>query len=58
MAVDARTGALTHVGVATVWGLVVMVMIDAVGSCNGVNDELAGEASLSRAISFTMVELL
>jgi aquaporin Z/aquaporin NIP len=35
MAVDARTGALTHVGVAMVWGLVVMVMIYAVGRISG-----------------------
>jgi MIP family channel proteins len=35
MAVDSRTGSLTHVGVATVWGLVVMVMIFAVGSISG-----------------------
>lgn len=35
MAVDSRTGALTHVGVATVWGLVVMVMIYTVGSISG-----------------------
>lgn len=35
MAVDSRTGALTHVGVATTWGLVVMVMIYAVGSISG-----------------------
>ena len=35
MAVDSRTGSLTHVGVATVWGLVVMVMIYAVGSISG-----------------------
>lgn len=35
MAVDARTGALTHVGIATVWGLVVMTMIYAVGGVSG-----------------------
>jgi MIP family channel proteins len=35
MAVDSRTGALTHVGVATCWGLVVMVMIYAVGRISG-----------------------
>jgi aquaporin Z/aquaporin NIP len=35
IAVDSRTGALTHVGVATVWGLVVMVMIYAVGDISG-----------------------
>jgi len=35
MAVDSRTGSLTHVGVATVWGLVVLVMIYAVGSISG-----------------------
>ena len=35
MVVDDRTGALTHVGVATAWGLVVMVMIYALGSISG-----------------------
>jgi MIP family channel proteins len=35
MAVEFRTGALTHVGVATSWGLVVMVMIYAVGRISG-----------------------
>ena len=35
MAVEARTGALTHVGVAIAWGLVVMIMIYAVGSISG-----------------------
>ena len=35
MVVDAQTGALTHVGVATVWGLIVMVMIYAVGPVSG-----------------------
>ncbi len=35
MAVDSQTGALTHVGVATSWGLVVMVMIYAVGRISG-----------------------
>ncbi|MGI9470835.1 MAG: MIP/aquaporin family protein [Rubripirellula sp.] len=35
MAVDSRTGALTHVGVALSWGLIVMVMIYAVGGVSG-----------------------
>lgn len=35
MAVDSKTQALTHVGVATVWGLVVMVMIYTVGRVSG-----------------------
>ncbi|KAA1262264.1 Aquaporin Z 2 [Rubripirellula obstinata] len=35
MVVDFQTGALTHVGVATVWGLIVMVMIYAVGPISG-----------------------
>lgn len=35
MAVDAHTEALTHVGVATVWGLIVMTMIYTVGDISG-----------------------
>lgn len=35
MAVESRTGALTHVGVAAAWGLVVMVMIYTVGRISG-----------------------
>jgi len=35
MAVDGQTGALTHVGVATVWGLIVMTMIYAIGDLSG-----------------------
>lgn len=35
MVVDAKTLALTHVGVATVWGLIVMVMIFTVGRISG-----------------------
>ncbi|SMP65313.1 aquaporin Z/aquaporin NIP [Neorhodopirellula lusitana] len=35
MVVDAQTGALTHVGVATVWGLIVMTMIYSIGDLSG-----------------------
>lgn len=46
MAVDAQTGMLTHVGVATVWGLVVMVMIYTVGDISG--------AHMNPAVSIAM----
>lgn len=49
MAVDSRTGLLTHVGVATVWGLVVLVMIYTVGDISG--------AHMNPAVSITMVVL-
>jgi MIP family channel proteins len=49
MAVDARTGMLTHVGVATVWGLVVMVMIYTVGDISG--------AHMNPAVSVAMAVL-
>ncbi len=49
MAVDFRTGLLTHVGVATVWGLVVMVMIYTVGDLSG--------AHMNPAVSIAMVVL-
>ena len=35
MAVESKTGLLTHVGVAIVWGLIVMVMIYTVGRISG-----------------------
>jgi len=35
MVVDAQTSALTHVGVATVWGLIVMTMIYSIGDLSG-----------------------
>lgn len=35
MSVDSLTGALGHVGVATTWGLVVMIMIYAIGDLSG-----------------------
>lgn len=44
MAVDAQTAALTHVGVATVWGLVVMTMIYSIGDLSG--------AHMNPAVSF------
>ncbi len=49
MAVDSRTGLLTHVGVATVWGLVVMVMIYTVGDLSG--------AHMNPAVSISMAVL-
>ncbi|MCG8648181.1 MAG: aquaporin [Pirellulales bacterium] len=49
MVVDFQTGALTHVGVATVWGLVVMVMIYAVGDVSG--------AHMNPAVSIAMALL-
>jgi len=35
MAVETQTQALTHVGVATVWGLIVMTMIYSIGDLSG-----------------------
>ncbi|MGB7326871.1 MAG: aquaporin [Rubripirellula sp.] len=35
IAVDVRTEALTHVGIAIVWGLIVLTMIYAIGSVSG-----------------------
>ncbi|WDQ14765.1 aquaporin [Rhodopirellula sp. P2] len=35
MVVDNQTGLLTHVGVATVWGLIVMTMIYSIGDLSG-----------------------
>lgn len=35
MVVEAQTSALTHVGVATVWGLIVMTMIYSIGDLSG-----------------------
>ena len=49
IAVDSRTGMLTHVGVATVWGLVVMVMIYAVGDICG--------AHMNPAVTIAMASL-
>jgi MIP family channel proteins len=45
MAVDGQTGALTHVGVASVWGLIVMTMIYSIGDLSG--------AHLNPAVSIT-----
>ncbi len=35
ISVDVQTGMLTHVGVATVWGLIVMTMIYSIGDLSG-----------------------
>ncbi|MFK8110687.1 MAG: MIP/aquaporin family protein [Rubripirellula sp.] len=64
MAVDSRTGALTHVGVATVWGLIVLVMIFAVGRISGAHMNPAvtiafaiqGKMSFKDAIAYIVVQ--
>ncbi|TWT98820.1 MIP/aquaporin family protein [Neorhodopirellula pilleata] len=49
MVVEAQTGALTHVGVATVWGLIVLTMIYSIGDLSG--------AHLNPAVSIAFAAL-
>lgn len=66
MAVDSRTGALTHVGIATVWGLIVLVMIFAVGRISGAHMNPAvtiafviqGKMSIRDAAAYVVAQCL
>ncbi|MFG0288241.1 MAG: aquaporin [Rhodopirellula sp. JB044] len=49
ISVDVQTEALTHVGVATVWGLVVLTMIYSIGDLSG--------AHLNPAVSFAFASV-
>ena len=58
MAVDVRTGALTHVGVATVWGLVVMTMIYAIGDISGAHINPAVSLAFALVKRFPLLEVI
>lgn len=64
IAVEVQTGLLTHVGVATVWGLIVMTMIYSIGDLSGAHLNPAvsmafasvGRFPLGDAVAYSIVQ--
>jgi MIP family channel proteins len=56
MVVDNQTGLLTHVGVATVWGLIVMTMIYSIGDLSGAHMNPAVSIAFASVGRFPVVD--